>query len=134
MISQTDRVNFQGSFILRDLRGSGDPQSAVSDTGWGINLSGVIDMPDRLAPDFASYSLSYGYGYGGFWMMSPSMQPMTLSTIAWRRSQPWAGIWLTNIGGAPACIPWQVMGLCNRTTWTFSRAPHFEKLNTAVLT
>ncbi|WP_444919470.1 DcaP family trimeric outer membrane transporter [Microbulbifer sp. CnH-101-G] len=65
VISQTDRVNFQGSFILRDLRGSGDPQSAVSDTGWGINLSGVIDMPDRLAPDFASYSLSYGYGYGG---------------------------------------------------------------------
>ncbi|WP_226647664.1 DcaP family trimeric outer membrane transporter [Microbulbifer variabilis] len=65
VISQTDRVNFQGSFILRDLRGSGEPQSAVSDTGWGINLSGVIDMPDRLAPDFASYSFSYGSGYGG---------------------------------------------------------------------
>ncbi|WP_444885493.1 DcaP family trimeric outer membrane transporter [Microbulbifer sp. PSTR4-B] len=64
VISQTDRINFQGSFILRDLRGSGEPQSAVSDTGWGINLSGVIDMPGRLAPDFASYSFSYGYGYG----------------------------------------------------------------------
>ncbi|AWF80583.1 hypothetical protein BTJ40_07040 [Microbulbifer sp. A4B17] len=64
VISQTDRINFQGSFILRDLRGSGEPQSAVSDTGWGINLSGVIDMPGKLAPDFASYSFSYGYGYG----------------------------------------------------------------------
>ncbi|GAA5442156.1 hypothetical protein Misp06_00323 [Microbulbifer sp. NBRC 101763] len=65
VISQTDRFNFQGSFIVRDLRGSGEPQSAVSDTGWGVNLSGVIDMPGRLAPDFITYSLSFGAGYGG---------------------------------------------------------------------
>ncbi|MFA0810862.1 DcaP family trimeric outer membrane transporter [Microbulbifer epialgicus] len=65
VISQTDHMNFQGSLVLRDLRGSGEPQSAVSDTGWGVNLSGVIHMPGRLARDFISYSYSFGSGYGG---------------------------------------------------------------------
>lgn len=63
---QTDTLNLQGSFLARDLRASdGTASGTVDDFGWGASLQGRIGMPASIAQDFASFSLTYGEGFGG---------------------------------------------------------------------
>ncbi|WP_444942209.1 DcaP family trimeric outer membrane transporter [Microbulbifer sp. ZKSA004] len=63
--SDLPRSQVQAGLVLRDLRASGDPDSAVSTTGWGLNLSGTFNMPGVLSKDVLYYSLSLGAGYSG---------------------------------------------------------------------
>ncbi|WP_444930442.1 DcaP family trimeric outer membrane transporter [Microbulbifer sp. SSSA002] len=65
LVSETEKYHFQTGLLLRDLRASGDPDSAVSTTGWGLNLSGTFDMPGALSKDLLTYSFSFGEGYSG---------------------------------------------------------------------
>ncbi|MCO1334499.1 DcaP family trimeric outer membrane transporter [Microbulbifer sp. OS29] len=65
LVSETGQMHLQAGLVLRDLRASGDPDSAVSTTGWGFNLSGTFNMPGALSQDLLSYSVSFGEGYSG---------------------------------------------------------------------
>jgi len=61
---QTDAFNLQGSLLARDLRAStGD--GTAEEFGWGASLQGRVSMPGALAQDFATFSLTYGEGFGG---------------------------------------------------------------------
>ncbi|SHG13682.1 hypothetical protein SAMN04487965_3382 [Microbulbifer donghaiensis] len=63
--SQTDDFNLQGSVLARDLRGSGEPDSTVSEFGWAASFAGRVHMPGNLKQDFATFSLTVGDGFGG---------------------------------------------------------------------
>lgn len=64
LVSQHDAWNLQGSFVGRDLNGSGANGGSDSVFGWGLSFAGRIVMPAGLKQDFATFSLTYGEGIG----------------------------------------------------------------------
>lgn len=65
LAAENHAYNVQGSLVARDLRASGSTSQIASALGWAANFSGSIHMPGALKQDFATFSLTYGEGYGG---------------------------------------------------------------------
>jgi len=62
---ETDDARLEGAVISRDLRGSSDYEDTISESAWGVNLSGRINMPWSNQQDFVTFGYVLGDGIGG---------------------------------------------------------------------
>ena len=95
---ETDDVRIEGGIVSRDLRVSANDEGTISESAWGANLSGRINMPWSNQADFLTFGYVLGDGIGGLLNDSPpdaiyDFDSNTLDTITarggWLGFQHW---------------------------------------------
>ncbi len=95
---ETDDARIEGALITRDLRFSANDEGTISETAWGANFSGRLNMPWSNRQDFLTFGYALGEGIGGLLNDSPpgavyDFDTNTLDTITsrggWLGFQHW---------------------------------------------